>query len=278
MVELETAVAKHDRMVREERLQAERVRTDRPQSPDIWQPRADQFRPSAEDEDPAVDVLAGFIGPEARVVDVGAGGGRLALPLAGRCREVVAVEPSPSMRAVLEDAARQLGVANLRIVPAVWEEAEVEPAELVFAANVTYGIQVIEPFLRKLDRVATRRAALVTVVDPPQSELSPFWPLIYGEDRLRLPCRDELLEVLRELGATPELIVLPSLAPRSFGPVEGAYETLRARLFIGSGSPAEARLQAAIDALTVEHDGELWPADARPRERAVIHWRPGSMC
>jgi SAM-dependent methyltransferase len=275
--ESESAVARHDRMVQEERLQAERVRTDRPQSPDMWQPRAEQFRPSEDVEDPAVDVLASFLDPNARVIDVGAGGGRLALPLARRCREVVAVEPSPSMRAVLEDAARQLGVTNLRIVPATWEEAEVEPAELVFAANVTYGIQVIESFLRKLDRMATRRAALVSVVDPPQIELYPFWPLVYGEERLRLPCRDELLDVLRELGASPEVIPLPAFPPRSFGPAQRAYETLRARLFIGPGSPAESRLRPAIEALTVERDGELWLRDARPRERAVIHWRPGSM-
>src|SRR3954454_24364021 len=71
----------------------------------------DALRPHLSPDDTFVDVGAGAgrlalpLPPDARLVEVGAGAGRLALPLAEIVREVVAVEPSPVMGAALtEDA------------------------------------------------------------------------------------------------------------------------------------------------------------------------------
>lgn len=272
----ETAVERHDRMMREERDQAERLRSDQADR-DIWKGNATRFRPVAEADDPAVAPLAELAGPGARAIDVGAGGGRIAVPLARRLREVVAVEPSPAMREVLAEAIARAGVTNVTVVPDPWEAAELDPAELVFAAHVTYGIQRIEPFLRKLDRSATRHAALVAFAEPPQHVVAPFWRAVYGEARLRLPCRDELIAVLRELGAAPALIDLPPQELRPFGAPDEALADLRRRLYIGTGTPAEARLREAIRELTVERAGELWPRDARPNPMSIIWWAPAGM-
>src|SRR5260370_27108622 len=98
----ESAVAKHDRMVREEKAQADAVATQLSPS-DFRQGLAGRFRPRTEatHEDSTLPVLLSLVEPNDRVIDVGAGGGRLAIPLARRCREVVAVEPSQAMRNVL---------------------------------------------------------------------------------------------------------------------------------------------------------------------------------
>lgn len=269
----ERAAERHDRMMREEREQAERLRTDRAEA-DIWRGNTRRFRPAGDAEDPAVAPLADLAGPGGTAIDVGAGGGRMTVPLARRLRHVVAVEPSPSMREVLVEAIGRAGARNVTVVPARWEEAEVEPAGLAFAAHVTYGVQRIAPFLRKLDRMATRHAALVAFAHPPQQFAAPFWQAVYGEARLRLPARDELIDVLREIGARPELIDLPPQAVRSLGPPEEAFADLRRRLYIGAGTPVEARLRRAIAALTVERDGELWPREAEPNPASIIWWTP----
>lgn len=268
-----TAAERHDRMMREEREQAERLRSDRANR-DIWRGNAARFRPVDDTEDPAVVRLANLAGPDGTAIDVGAGGGRHAVPLAGRLPHVVAVEPSPAMREVLSEAIRRAGVANLTVVSERWEDADVEPASLVFAAHVTYGVQRIEPFLRKIDRMATRHAALVAFADPPQQFVAPFWQAVYGEERLRLPARDELVDVLRELGANPELIDLPPQEVRSLGPADDAFPDLRRRLFIGAGTPADERLREAMPELTVERDGELWPREAEPNPMSIIWWIP----
>ena len=274
----DSAVARHDRMVREERDQAERLRSDRGGEPDLWKPHASRFGASGHHEEhSAVPALGRLVASSWRVIDVGAGGGRITIPLARQVREMVAVEPSPSMRAVLASQAREQGVDNITIVPDAWEAADVAPAELVYAANVTYGIMEIAPFLRKMDVRATRIAALVAFADPPQHRIAPFWRFVYGEERLRLPCRAELVDVLRELGAAPQLIYLPPHEPQPFGTREAAREELRRRLYIGHGTALESRLDAAIDALTVERDGVLWSRDERPNERSVIWWEPGHL-
>ena len=272
---VESAVVRHDRMVREEMLQAEAVRSTSEVPADFWQTLARNFRvPADRAVDPTPEALAALIGPDDRVIDIGAGGGRITVPLAQRCRELVAVEPSPAMRAVLEEEIARHGVRNIRIVPARWEEAEVEPAELVFAAHVTYGIQAIEPFLRKLDLAARHHAALVTMTDPPQTPLAPFWRAVHGEERLRLPCRDELLAVLRELGADPQVIPLGPAPVLPFGPPAEALDLLRFRMLVGPGTPGDARLHAAIDRLTEERDGLLWPVGAPSNGRSIIRWDP----
>src|SRR5262245_8405298 len=125
----ESAIARHDRMVRDEMLQAERVRSTVDVAPDFWQSLAKNFRaPTDPTAAPRPDARAALIGPADDVIDVGAGGGRIAIPLSRRCRRLVAVEPSPAMRAVLEDEIARHAVGNVRVVPARWEDAEVAPA------------------------------------------------------------------------------------------------------------------------------------------------------
>jgi SAM-dependent methyltransferase len=259
-------------------VQGEAARSTAGKPADFWQSIAKRFRPPSDPtSDPAPDVLASMVSLHDRVIDVGAGGGRIAIPLSRRCRELVAVEPSPSMRAVLADEVARNGMTNIRIVESTWEDAEVEPAELVFAAHVTYGVQAIEPFIRKLDALATRWAALVAMKDPPQTPIAPFWRAVHGEERLRLPCRDELIDVLRELGVEPDVLPLPPLPVQSFGPPEEAMDFLRFRLIIGPETPADERLRACFADLTFERDGQVWPRSAQPNARAILRWKPGLM-
>jgi len=273
----ETAVQRHDRMMREERDQAERLRSDHGTPPDMWKGRTSTFAVARDEEPAVVTVLAGLVGAEARVIDVGAGGGRITIPLARRVREVVAVEPSGSMREELQAGIKATGITNIRIVPSTWSDADIEPADLVFAAHVTYSLSLVEPFLRKLDAYATRVAALVAFEHPAQHVLAPFWHAVYGEERLRLPVRAEVTDVLRELGAEPQAIPVDEQPVRSLGTVEEAFASLRGRLFIGEGTASEQRLRDAMPALTVERDGELWPREATPNRQTVIWWRPGEM-
>ena len=270
----ESALARHDRMVLEEMEQAERVRSTADRPADFWQALAGRFRASADPgPDATAGALAALIESGDRVIDVGAGGGRHAIPLARRCREVIAVEPSPAMRAVLAEELSRQGVLNVTIVAATWADAVVDPASLVFAAHVTYGVRPIEPFLRKLDAMATRHAALVVMRDPPQSPIAPFWQAVHGEARLRLPCRDELVAVLAELSIVPETVCLGSVPPLALGLREQALDLLRFRLLVGPGTAADTRLLAVLDELTEERDGQLYPR-APANEAWLLRWTP----
>ena len=55
-------------------------------------------------------VLASYIRPEDVLLDVGGGAGRIALPLALRCREVITVDASPGMGVEFAAAAAEAGI------------------------------------------------------------------------------------------------------------------------------------------------------------------------
>ena len=76
---------------------------------DPWGAMAGFFRldPNREPE-PNLRIISSYLRPEDVLVDVGGGAGRMCLPMARRCREVVMVEPSPGMGAEF-DASRSGG-------------------------------------------------------------------------------------------------------------------------------------------------------------------------
>lgn len=75
--------------------------------------------------------------PQMNVLDIGSGPGILALPLAGKVREVTAVEPSAAMRILLKQHMEEEGISNIRILPYLWEEVpetELGSYDLVIAS------------------------------------------------------------------------------------------------------------------------------------------------
>ncbi len=87
----------------------------------------------------------GALQPRFRVLDIGAGPGTFALLLAGRVREVVALEPASGMADILEQRTKSRRLSNLRVVRRTWQEIEPEEEgwasafDLVFA-SMTPGV------------------------------------------------------------------------------------------------------------------------------------------
>ena len=118
---------------------------------DRWEPFSPFFKADPRrTDDSEVNRLAQEMTPATTLLDVGGGAGRFALPLALRCNHVTVVEPSPSMGETLRHLAAETGIANVTIVASPWEQAEVEPADVVLSAHVIYSIEDIGPFVMKL--------------------------------------------------------------------------------------------------------------------------------
>ena len=85
-------------------VQEQQLRLFGPMPADIWTGQsAAQFRFDPHRElGPNLAALASYVMPDDVVVDVGGGAGRVSLPLALRCREVLTVEPSEGMAAEYE--------------------------------------------------------------------------------------------------------------------------------------------------------------------------------
>lgn len=138
--------------------------------------RYDPHRPL----DPNLTVLASHLRPDDVLVDVGGGAGRVALPLALRCREVLTVDASPGMGEVF--AAAAAGISNARFLHANWLEAEGVQGDVTLTSNVTYFVREIDNFLDKLATAACRRVMITvwSVANPNQS--AALFHLVYGEE------------------------------------------------------------------------------------------------
>ena len=264
-------------MVEAEHGQTDRVRDPTLPSPDHWQPLAEHFRADPyHPQDPLVERLREEIGPDHTLIDVGAGAGRVALPLALRCRHVTAVEPSPSMASILLEQADLYHITNVSLVQARWEEAQVEPADFVICVHVLYTISDIEAFVRKLEAHARQRLWIILHQEPPQRHMYPLWKRIHGEERLWLPSLLQFSEILRELGINAQQEALPPLEPKGFRSLDDAQEQLRARLFLTAGSLKDKLLHQLLPQELEKVEGGFQLHGTSPHQPVLVSWRPAS--
>jgi SAM-dependent methyltransferase len=159
--------------------------------------------------DANLEVIASYVHREDVLIDVGGGAGRVSLPLALRCREVINLDASAGMLAAFEAVAAGAGIRNARAVQSDWLAAEGIQGDVTLVSSVTYFVRDIVPFVRKLEAAARRRVIILVWSEPPPNlRIRPF-RLIYGEELAPLPGHRELLPVLWEMGILPDVRVLP---------------------------------------------------------------------
>jgi hypothetical protein len=176
------------------------------------------------------------------------------------------------MLTALDEAAREAGIENVSTVPQTWEEASVEPHDVVFCANVVYGVTEIEPFVRKLDEAARQVVAIVVFMEAPLSQLSPLWAAVHQEERINMPALPELVQVLWEMGFAPNVTMLPEAPLRRMPNLDSAIALARHMLHVGAGSEKDARLLAAIEDLADVTPEGVTLRRAHPLP-GVVWWR-----
>lgn len=262
-------------MVRVEHAQSDSMRKEAPPA-DSWSNFAQQFKADPRrTDDPLVNYLRQLVTPGQVVLDVGAGGGRLALPLALEAKKVIAVEPSPSMCRVLREAALEFDVTNVEVIESSWLDAQVPQADLALCCHVLYVIQDIEAFVRKLEQHA-KRILVIVYQAPPQSQIYPLWEPIHSVPRSPLPSLPEFLRVLTQLGVEPDIHVVHTERNRGFESLEVAKEQLARRLYVTPNSPEMARLEALLPDVLEENNGGFSIKHSVNLEPRVVSWQPGA--
>jgi SAM-dependent methyltransferase len=208
------------------------------------------------------------------LLDVGAGTGRFALPLARQVRQVVAVDPSPAMLAELSRAAGEAGIRNVTTVQGRWEDAQVAPAEVVICAHVVYPIRQIGPFLEKLDAHVRRDGVIYMRVGQVDDWVAEAWEHVYGSPRLPHPDFRLLERVLQALHI-PATLELVSFTNRvTYADAGEARDDLAERLGVQPGSAEAERLDQYLGQRLVPiPDGVGFPP--RPVQGAIFFWRRG---
>ncbi|MEW6380133.1 MAG: methyltransferase domain-containing protein [bacterium] len=130
------------------------------------------------------------------LIEIGPGPGIFTLALITHVGWLTAVEPSPAAVNVLRSKTAHFD--NLRIVNHSWEEAVIEPHDVVFAAGVLYVFYHLEAALRKMIHHARQEVLLVTLHDE-QPMLNDIARVLNPSTPASDPSPDLILDVLRNI-------------------------------------------------------------------------------
>lgn len=209
-------------------------------------------------------MLAPHLSPRKTLVDVGAGTGRHATPLAASLEWVTAVEPSEGMRSQI--ATRD----NMTVVASTWEDAEVAPADLVICCHVLYGVEDPVPFLAKLDSTARERVFVMMRESALPHPTTLIRERLTGGPGARLPRFSDLFMVLLQMGIAPDVTFLRYPIVTRYATMDEALTDARSML---AGAWDETVGRAVLSEL-LQRDGEELVFDGGAVLSGVAHWRP----
>lgn len=221
--------------------------------------RSTQFR-----VDEFLLVLEPYLSPRKTLIDVGAGAGRHAMPLAERLEWVTAIEPSDGMRSHI--APRD----NMTIVASTWEDAEVAPADLVICSHVLYGVADPVPFITKLNRSARDRVFVMMRESDLPHPATVIRKRLLGDMGPRLPRFSELFMLLLQMGIAPDVDFLTYPIVTRYADMEEALVDCRA--LFGEGWDETAG-QTVLEEILRSDGGEL-VFDGGNVISGVAHWQP----
>ena len=134
---------------------------------EMWDKRAEEFNRSTKERSERTErqVASLKLDPDSTVLDVGAGTGRLSVPMAKIAKQVTAVDQSAGMLSYLQDNMAQEGLSNYRAIQKRWEDVElgvdIEPHDVVVASH-SLGMFDLQEALAKMDEAAKRRVVIFT--------------------------------------------------------------------------------------------------------------------
>ncbi|HII05950.1 MAG TPA: class I SAM-dependent methyltransferase [Methanotrichaceae archaeon] len=177
---------------------------------EFWDKRAEEFNRSTKERSERTDrqVTSLRLNPDFTILDVGAGTGRLSVPIAKRVRSVTAVDQSRGMLDCLEENMAEVGLSNFHCIQKRWENVQlgvdIEPHDVVIASH-SLGMFDLQEALEKMNSAAKKRVYIFTSAgkwffDDLEEEL---WERVYDRPPRRGGWRSDymlLYNILHEMG------------------------------------------------------------------------------
>jgi SAM-dependent methyltransferase len=229
-----------------------------------WDRRAPTFARSTRARDGFLDLVGPYLSSHKTLIDVGAGAGRHALPLAERLEWVTAVEPSEGMRAQIPPR------DNMTVVASTWEDAAVAPADFVICCHVMYGVEDPVPFIAKMERLARERIFIML------RELPMIHPALVLNERMlgrkdpRVPRFSDLFMLLMQQGIAPDVSFIRYPIVQRYADIEEALADCRP--LVGADWD-EANARAILQEVLVREGDEL-VYDGGITLSGIAHWQP----
>jgi SAM-dependent methyltransferase len=163
--------------------------------------KADNWKASRE------RIRAMHVTPDSRVLDIGAGPGTLAIPLAGMVRHVTAVEPAPGMATCLRENIRESGIRNIDVVEKKWEDVDLSadiscPYDVV-VASYSLGVPDLRTALFRMDEASGRYVYIFWFADmrsPWRRNYGEIWEQLFGIPHRETRRPNIIFNLLNQMG------------------------------------------------------------------------------
>ncbi|MCK9581436.1 MAG: class I SAM-dependent methyltransferase [Methanoregula sp.] len=170
-----------------------------------------------------------------RVLDIGAGPGTYAIPLAKRGCKVTVVEPSPVMRELLATRMKKEKVKTITVIPKRWED--VVPADLVapfdaVIASFSLTMMDMEEALAKMHAICQGTVHLYWfLTSPAWAQVNrDLWPHLHGGTFPGEPTADWLWQILYEMGIYASIQPESQVSISRYANIDEAIDEFRQRL------------------------------------------------
>jgi SAM-dependent methyltransferase len=203
-------------------------------------------------------------------LDVGAGCGTLAIPLAMAGKDVTALDPSYSMINLLKEEAKKNGLKKIQVIKAAWAEANVGPHDVIICANVPELLKGSEAFLKEANELARKAVFLIEGADPNADKFyyKELYPLLFQKP---YPPREDYLNTyisLHSIGIFANVEIIEYNFDQPFDHIDEAIEFWKEYLGIVTDEH-DGKLRSFLDSKLEKIEGGLI---ARFRKKAAVIW------
>lgn len=239
----------------------------------VWDRRAGAYDRARGEERGADEVSLMTIGPDDTVLDIGAGTGRLAVPMVRRARHVTALDPSGKMLAILGRHMQEAGLRNYTCMKVRWEDVtpgvDIGPHTVVVAAN-SLGFADLKRELRKIDAAATRAVYLFWHAGAwREADEQDLWRDVFGAEGGGYPDYLFVVHVLHDLGIYANVRIYPTESVTPYPSPEAA-----AADWTRMHDPPAGKEEAVVEHFrkVLAPDGKGGYVLVRRRRKAMIWW------
>ena len=214
--------------------------------------------------------------PEA-VLDVGAGTGVFALPLAKHVKRVVAVEPSGGMLDILKKKAEAYNLTNIEYINKKWEDVSIDKLieinngeyDLVISSHALYYVTDLHNSFKKMNDVSKGYVYLLIIANEERDNTySKLWERLHKKPLPQYPDYACLYMVLREIGLHPNIEILDTYAKRYIENIDELIDRWKDYLAL-DGELTEDQRAAIREYLS----GKIKEEDGNGDRRLYWEWR-----
>lgn len=243
----------------------------------FWDGRAKQFNESMmQSKERSLKQIAKInLAPEYTVLDVGAGTGRLSIPIAKQVKSVTAVDPSGGMLACLQENMERDSVTNITSINKPWEDIElggdgdIEPHDVVIASHSLSMLDMQEA-LKKIDAAATKYVYLFTFAGRWMD--GGLCEEICGEKRSSWSDYIHLCNILHDMEIYADVEIWDSEFEQRYDSLDDAVTKVRGTYDLPPEK--DGALREYLSKTLVKDDGAL--CLKRKSKSAMIRWQPDS--